>query len=447
MCGLVGVAGKIGTLEKDIFKDLLQVCQVRGRDSTGVVFVKANDEVAWAKQVGPPTYLIDSRAYDRAENGPTKVIIGHTRAKTVGLNTVKNAHPFDFSTVIGVHNGTLKNDWGGENRRDFDVDSEWLYHLIDKYGVDNAIPMIEGAYALTFWNKETKELNFLRNNERSLYITYSKDLKTVFWASESWMFSAVSRKIDLWDGGADKTVSFALGVNQLMQLSIDWSGTKPQEIFSLKPSLEVKQKEVRGYAGNNYTNGAGGTNKASGGSVSSPFVGEDKLDDKLPIHLLPGPVTTKTVEEFGTTNTPMTPSVKNTQNSLASSTALTSSLPTSRAKLSLVESNSGDSAQGDNANTSKGSPASCGNFRKPLPPLVSKRKLAGLWYITDNKTSQEISEKEFETLTQGICCFCQTGIGGLEEIEQLFINNRGGHKSAFFTCSSCSDPIPASKQA
>lgn len=41
MCGIVGIAGKITHQAKNVvFKDFLDVCQVRGRDSTGVIKVR-----------------------------------------------------------------------------------------------------------------------------------------------------------------------------------------------------------------------------------------------------------------------------------------------------------------------------------------------------------------------------------------------------------------------
>ena len=52
MCGLTGVAGKIGKSEEDIFRDLLVVDALRGTDSTGIAAINAQFDVKIAKLVG-----------------------------------------------------------------------------------------------------------------------------------------------------------------------------------------------------------------------------------------------------------------------------------------------------------------------------------------------------------------------------------------------------------
>src|SRR6185369_11244015 len=194
MCGLVGMAGDLNASHEKIMKDLLVFDTVRGVDSTGVCYVsKHNDEVKIAKQIGNPFELFDQKSFDKASNGLQKVMIGHNRYATSGAISRSNAHPFDVGKIVGVHNGTIKNKWNLHNHMDFKVDSENLYHHIQEKGLTDMLDKADGAWALVWWNKEDKTVNFLRNKERPLFFSSSTDAKgeadgkTIFWASEAWM--------------------------------------------------------------------------------------------------------------------------------------------------------------------------------------------------------------------------------------------------------------------
>jgi len=117
--------------------------------------------------------------------------MGHTRHATKGKINRANAHPFDFDTLVGAHNGTLTTQYKLDDYKDFDVDSENLFHHMEKNGVSDTTSKCGGAYALTWYDKVEKTLNFLRNDERTLFATFSEDMKTVFWASEAWMLEGI----------------------------------------------------------------------------------------------------------------------------------------------------------------------------------------------------------------------------------------------------------------
>jgi glutamate synthase domain-containing protein 1 len=107
------MAGDLSIKDREMFEDMLDVCQLRGRDSTGAIRVnRLGTDYTYAKRVGPPSYLKDSREYENnIRTAGTSVLIGHCRHKTVGNVDVASAHPFDIAEhgIIGVHNGTLKN--------------------------------------------------------------------------------------------------------------------------------------------------------------------------------------------------------------------------------------------------------------------------------------------------------------------------------------------------
>lgn len=141
-----------------------------------------------AKDVGPPYFLFDTKAFDKCFFGMNQVYIGHNRSKTTGDSTRKCAHPFMFDDVLGAHNGTI--DFQNKNRMekgsDFKTDSEAIFHNIQCHGIGDTIGRIEAseAYALTWYDKRDNTMNVIRNKERPLWYIYTKNRRCMFWASE-----------------------------------------------------------------------------------------------------------------------------------------------------------------------------------------------------------------------------------------------------------------------
>lgn len=191
MCGHVGMAGVLTPQDEKAFHNLLVLDSVRGIDSTGIAVVHRGDGGhKIVKGIGDPYRLMDRKAYDKAFVGFHRVIIGHNRYATQGAVNDKNAHPYEFDTLIGAHNGTLSNKWQLADARDFSVDSENLYHHMETKGFSDLMTVILGAWALVWWDKENDTLNLLRNKERTLFLSYSEDGNRLYWASEAWMLHA-----------------------------------------------------------------------------------------------------------------------------------------------------------------------------------------------------------------------------------------------------------------
>jgi hypothetical protein len=238
MCGLVGMAGNIGLVEKKIFRDLLVFDTVRGFDSTGVALVKSYvspvdlnpKPVIVDKELGAPQNIWEdgkSTIFDAKGHfdGYPKAVIGHNRAATVGKVTAENAHPFSIGKITGAHNGSLRNWTELAGADTFDVDSMALFNNINIKGIEHTWKSFTGAAALTYWDEGDKTLNLIRNDERPLYIAYDITGKILYWASEAWMISiATSRNGVKLQKGED-------GYNLITQLEVDTLYT-----FDAKPT-------------------------------------------------------------------------------------------------------------------------------------------------------------------------------------------------------------------
>lgn len=201
MCGLVGAAGDLTGKEERAFKTLLILDVLRGEHSTGIAAVFKNKEAPQVvKSVGTPFDLFYDKRCEDVFRKPNRVLIGHNRYATQGAVNRRNAHPFEFENVIGAHNGTLTSRWQLDDNKDFDVDSQSLYNHVSRNGIKDAIEKIQGAYALTWWDKEHQTINFLRNRERPLFMCHSEDGKCMFWASEKWMLSVALSRNDVKHG-------------------------------------------------------------------------------------------------------------------------------------------------------------------------------------------------------------------------------------------------------
>lgn len=217
MCGIVAAAGLLTAEEEKIFKFLLILDTVRGEDSTGIAGVSVNGDVIVSKAVGTPYDLFPLKLTERIFMAQNRLLIGHNRYATQGGVTKKNAHPFEFDNVVGVHNGTLKARYGLKHNN-YAVDSEQLYANIDEDGEKVVIPKVEGAYALVWYDKENEQLKVIRNKERPLHYAFSACGKKVFFASEAWMLGVALNRNNykhrpIQEIQEDQLYTFDVGVN------------------------------------------------------------------------------------------------------------------------------------------------------------------------------------------------------------------------------------------
>jgi hypothetical protein len=189
MCGLVGIAGAMELKDEDAMRRLLLNNYHRGKDSTGMAAVRNNGDVKIAKVTSNPIDLFDMGRFKDALSGyNSAVFLGHNRAATRGVVSTFNAHPFQFDHIVGAHNGTLydSSQKALEKHIGYNtpVDSMAIIASIAAVGIEETVAVLDGSWAITYVDLDKGTLNFLRNKERPLWWSASKDGKVVYWASE-----------------------------------------------------------------------------------------------------------------------------------------------------------------------------------------------------------------------------------------------------------------------
>lgn len=249
LCGLVGCAGNISVNMEKVFRRLLELDTTRGPHSTGVLSVKGTGDCVVAKSLGTPWDLAENKNYSTCFTGVIKVLLGHNRWATKGKISKQNAHPFEFATLVGAHNGTLRSVANLDDYKDFDVDSENLYHDMNNNGVYDTIPKLNGAFALTWYDKVDNTINLIRNSERELYFTYTEDMRTLLWASEDWMLMVAAHQADV---KIRKPQLLPAGVLHTFDVPRQWDATinnvhtRKLELFSYtKPTTTFPQDNKR----------------------------------------------------------------------------------------------------------------------------------------------------------------------------------------------------------
>lgn len=194
MCGLVGVVGEIYKKEEEVFKNLLILDMVRGTDSTGVAFISTTKNTVIAKEVGGATELFESPRFTRGIRQVNRILMGHNRWATQGGINRNTAHPFETERFIGMHNGTLRSRMGLDPALHCAVDSQHIIENMNEHGDMETVAVLDGAYALVWYDQKEGSLNFARNRERPLFFAKALSGRQVYWASEEWMLEvALSR--------------------------------------------------------------------------------------------------------------------------------------------------------------------------------------------------------------------------------------------------------------
>lgn len=158
--------------------------QVRGTDATGVFFGHNKRKVEVIKEYGDALTFFQYLSQDemrRLMSIGNNFIAGHVRKATRGKVSKETAHPFSFTNVVGMHNGTLYGDFDG-----YHSDSEKLIHQLNDKPLEDVLPTLYtcDAVALIWFDKKTGYLHFYHDVLRDLYVAVSVDSSVIYWASE-----------------------------------------------------------------------------------------------------------------------------------------------------------------------------------------------------------------------------------------------------------------------
>lgn len=172
MCGIVGLLVKKGEFPFDLFKRLLEECQIRGQHATGIAYevngkLKVVHEPVPARQFELPS---DFRV--------TRVALGHTRYSTSDLEYNQPIAVGDRAIVLnGVITQADPNCWPamfGGVECEGKNDAELLLRV-------NQHPLLiePSSQAALLLDAERQSLSFWRNEERPLYFVDREDMLIV----------------------------------------------------------------------------------------------------------------------------------------------------------------------------------------------------------------------------------------------------------------------------
>ncbi len=208
MCGLTGIVigKKYNKKElkrtKELFTNILIEHEERGREATGVVAIWPDSSFIIKKSLLPAGEFVKTKEYLRflkKLDPKVSIILGHTRKPTKGpLWNMDNNHPIVVGNIIGVHNGTIKNDdhlFNSEGlKRQSEVDSEIIFSVLNEinfgdhperftHSIQETTKKLSGSFTTLSVNiKYPTKILLLKYNQPMSY-HYSRQLDTLFFTS------------------------------------------------------------------------------------------------------------------------------------------------------------------------------------------------------------------------------------------------------------------------
>lgn len=205
MCGIVGfISGaKNGFTanERDAVRDLIYMDSMRGWDSTGLMYGTNGGAVQVHKEAKPGFAFLASNEWKSSSSelfSCGKWAVAHNRAATRGAKIDANAHPFYVQSddkkrsIILLQNGTYKGDHTKHAKTDTDTEA-CAITLVNEPDVSVALKTINAAYVFVWYDVEEKTLNIIRNDERPLYITNTKNDGVIFCSEMGILLAACER--------------------------------------------------------------------------------------------------------------------------------------------------------------------------------------------------------------------------------------------------------------
>jgi len=189
LCGIAGYSLALdSTVERTVAaRALLTGIAERGADAVGYAYRSPGAAIAVHKQRSGATALLERIS---VPGEATKLLV-HVRDYTKGHPSLAaNNHPVRHGSVVGIHNGIIKNDdelfaQHGIERAEpgMTVDSEIIFALAERSRgrTADALQQLSGSMATAWLDEGRPELLLARGVGRPLWIGHTK--KELFFAS------------------------------------------------------------------------------------------------------------------------------------------------------------------------------------------------------------------------------------------------------------------------
>ena len=235
MCGLYGICLKDNQLTDSkratLIGNLARANDARGGDSWGFSAITQENKIRIRRGLGE----IQPYVWNIVDH---QVVMGHSRFKTHGDKTIKNAHPFEIGKIIGAHNGVIRNhlELNKTYQRNFEVDS---MHLFAHLNEGRVFSDIEGYGAIEWMDKEKLGYIYLckmSGGSLSIYgIGDSDKTKGIVWSSDNAHLDKA-----LHSAGVRKYFPYRVKGGQVYIVS-------DGEIFVAPKMLELYEQEYKQY--------------------------------------------------------------------------------------------------------------------------------------------------------------------------------------------------------
>ena len=215
MCGIVGAIGSIIIdNEKQAFRDMWIMNQVRGRHGTGLILgaevttalgtKKVGSSLVWHEKSSANTSTCTDKMDLSKDKTKTQVLIGHSRHATVGDIDEESAHPFKVDRIIGMHNGTFEGTYPFSGKASTDSEAFYMQLKACKGDVAKTISTFtkattSDAYCFVWYDLDTGSVKVIRNRIRPMTFGESFGGRQLWMSSEGPIMTAAMarRKITL----------------------------------------------------------------------------------------------------------------------------------------------------------------------------------------------------------------------------------------------------------
>lgn len=228
-CGLFGFVGE-GPVNFDWIKIMGLMNQSRGEDSCGILLGDGDIE----KRLGKFTdFMISADIdYEGLKNYKDHTIIGHVRARSSGVVSLDNCHPFDIKNkdgktiVVLAHNGTLKSHTEilkkyNVDNKGINIDSQAIAHIIAKDPIKNTSVFgdYKGAGAFVMWFPKKKNTLYIFKGASKEYSNskVTEERPLFYYIVDKQVYYSSLREPLYVIGGNDETVK-EFPCNQLLEV-------------------------------------------------------------------------------------------------------------------------------------------------------------------------------------------------------------------------------------